>query len=40
MAFLGIKIEYLSDEEIKELEHKEAIQLKGGQAAASRTVTT
>lgn len=40
MAFLGIKIEYLSDEEIKELEHKEALQLKGDQAAASGTVTT
>ncbi|HSP21851.1 MAG TPA: Na+/H+ antiporter NhaC [Planococcus sp. (in: firmicutes)] len=40
MAFLGIKIEYLSDEEIKELERKEAIQLQGDQAAASGTVTT
>lgn len=40
MAFLGIKIEYLSDEEINELERKEALQLKGDQAAASGTATT
>lgn len=40
MAFLGIKIEYLSDEEIEALERKEAVQLKGDQAAASGTATT
>lgn len=40
MAFLGIKVEYLSDEEIKELERKERVQVQEDKAATSGTVMT